>query len=280
MPPNGKSILMDHVQRKARVSEVINQNPVSYVRLWALVQQTQVEPDLYLLCHDEPDFSEIWQKIWISLGEKISPDRELFYGQSKINGFELVLGALYYLHSMECGSPAEAEEFIRIARAHHSIHAEQQVINALFQRIDASNGRSENADTFFGQTTDRLSEIEKKLKEAIDSVKLYVRFYGSYAFMMLADLYVAYAQFSFDHPEFVVTTQPSLCLAVAKRCCKEARQYLDNSREAIFNASGGRGLKTSTRFGFSDPTDFEKMIFTLKEQSKQTAENRKPSPTN
>jgi hypothetical protein len=270
-PTTNVPTITNHEQYTTQVNEVINQSQVSYPSLWTLIQKAQLEQVLYQICRDAPAFSDAWQKIWISLGQKISPTQESFYRQSKINGFELVVGAVYYIESKKCNLPAQAAEYIRVARAHHSIHAEQHYISTLFEQINSIDRRG--MGTLFSPV-DQLSESEKNLKAAIESVKSYLPLYGSYAYMMLADLYIAYAQFSIDHSTFLVEKAPKLCLEVAKKCCGDADQWLNDSQEAIFNASGGKGLATSTRFGISTPADFLPLILSVKEKFLVEAERQ------
>ena len=73
--------------------------------------------------------------------------------------------------------------------------------------------------------------------------------------MMLADTYIEYAQFTIKDSE---TTQK--CQQAALKSLSFAEQHMKSSEFSIWNASLGRGLKSSNRYGIADPEEARVII--------------------
>ena len=74
--------------------------------------------------------------------------------------------------------------------------------------------------------------------------------------MMLTEAYIEYAQINMKNDQ--ETTQK--CLDAALKSLQFAGNNMEKSEFAIWNASLGRGLKSSNRYEIVDPDEAKKMI--------------------
>jgi hypothetical protein len=240
---NEKKLLNDLEKNKFDEKDYFNKLRENF-NFESFLKIMHVSPIFRKYC-ERKENSELWSQLYHSIGILISQDQEnqiTFNVSEDDNNLELLLGACYFMKSKQVVEQSNINFsydeilFLKEAIKHKSIHALQRYVKNLYHKVHDETTSSD----------DRL----KILEEIICSSKQFLEYYGSYAYMMVAEAYYCYSLIAFSKHDFYVA---KIALTTAIKSCEFADQYHNDSQSAIFNASLGEGLKKSNSLNYSDP---------------------------
>lgn len=194
------------------------------------------------------EFNRLWQDLYCASPVWLDKDFEYFHPHHEGSHFDLLSGFYLFVKSREAKRQASSTTdlenyFLSKAADCFSIHAFQKQMKSILCQC------RENSIP--------VADQQALLLDSISRCKMFLPYYGSYAYLMLADIYFAYAQtfLKQGNLEKMYTILESI-----KRCADLASQYLGVSFASIFNSSLGRGLKKSNSFEIEHPEEIKSKL--------------------
>jgi hypothetical protein len=214
-----------------------NEEFISFV-----IKVANVNKEFEIMCK-KPEYDGLWGEQYRLVGYKLTYDLEKCVNllPHKSNNFDLLRGIYFYMESQkvrdELKSCFSSQEilFLEEAMKYKSVHATQEY----------------NYYLFFEALENSFLSIPEKtslLDQAIKNCKMILASYGSYAYMMLAEAYVRFAELSQKNSNFQNKT---MAIEAAKKSINFAKTKYEMSLGVIFNASLGRGIEKSNSFSLN-----------------------------
>jgi hypothetical protein len=213
-------------------------------KLLALITEASANPELEQLCKDA-SYDNPWNTIYNEIAAYFTNEKNsseeisltITYEQPGIPCFDLMRGIYFFYQSQTQKIHNDAKEEKTIDRLsllekaiqYRSIHAMQYHHEVCYQEIETD---TTNAPILF--------------KEIIQNCNSILPFYGSFAYVMLAEAYCRYAYWSSKNNDLTAATTH---FQSARTCCNYAEKYFTASKFSIHNASFGKGLKASNSLG-------------------------------
>ena len=221
-----------------------------------IVKLAMNNPEFFNVCL-LPELADDWTKLWSTYGVVITDNEAMeLYDQCSSNKFHLFLGIYFYDKALEISKLMKKDfsfremSFLQIAISFDSIHAYQRLLSQLYMKVDIN------------QNTYSISDSMLLKKAIFDVKKRFLSEYKSYAYLMLVELYVRYAQCLQDDTEKSAILTHKLT-ALAFEACERAKKLLPFSKDAIFNASLGGDLGKSNSLGLTDFEEIKKCLKTF-----------------
>lgn len=208
------------------------------------IRMAETTPEFENFCSTNEGLKDHWGSLWTSYGFVLSPQHHkiVFHPQPKLNNFNLVRGAYYFLQALLEDQKnlytASSLDLLKKAIKYGSIHAMQRYNQYLYKKDDLD---------------------EEDFREIIKNNQSIVCSYGSFSYMMLAE---AYYQFTLWHLKQGHLQKANTVSLMALQCCDLAQSILDKSTLATENASIGEGLKASNSEQLSSPESLKEYMVT------------------
>lgn len=188
------------------------------------------------------EYNGLWETLSAKVMLELDDSKGVFnrnYSIQDMAQFDLFRGLYYYCLSAkvhnECKEDSLSErKLLDKARNFNSIHATQRYYEICYNEI---------ADD---------SNPERIFRKMILDCRQMCKWYGSYAYMMMAEVYVQYANFM-SHQDNRNDNEIEKILSSALKCCEYASLYLEASEASIRFASLNTGLGKSNSMGIDSP---------------------------
>lgn len=215
----------------SKVQELVDKNRFDFI-----VKLSCMDKQFRDICLNST-FNSVWLSAWSTFGVIITGDSQrAFFAQPCKNFFDLFVGVYFYHKALtlckNTGSLME-KDYLLIAIKYGSIHALQRYIFSVYERLD-----DERPNT---------TVAEKQIHEFITTIKAFLPFYTSYAYLMLAE---AYTRYGMVKPEAAAIARQS-----ALKACEQAKKLYKAHDPVVFNASLGLGLAASNTMNYASPED-------------------------
>lgn len=184
----------------------------------------------------------IWRQRWIAYGTLLMPEGTSFANYETTNEFDRFRGIYFFYQAYQIAKRQQGRfsdneiPFLKNAIKYNSIHAILRYSHHRYQLFDSKSLS--------------VSEYQDDLLTTIRCCRKLTDNYGSFAYLMLAEAYFRMCKISIEEKN-IPGIEKNCSAAVA--CCDYANQVLDESRDAILNASLGQGLVCSNTLGFISP---------------------------
>lgn len=213
-----------------------------------IIKMAQQDDKFAAYCQKE-QFSEYWIGIWCLDVNNYYPELNFYFlPQTQIPSFDLLRGWFFYKEALNTAKKLNKEflytelEYLKIAISYNSVHAIQRYNQHCYNLIDI------NTDD---------EKIEALYKTIIQNCKKITASYGSYAYCMLAEACARYGNWLIQQDH---TDRGNLAFEAMETYCNKAQKFLKDSKDVIYNASFGDGLRASNTLKIADPMEFKEAL--------------------
>ncbi|RMX19126.1 hypothetical protein EAS68_06730 [Legionella jordanis] len=220
------------------------------------------DDDFRKLCKNQI-FSNEWLKLWSTYGIILTNDPgNALYSQEIPHPFDLLLGIFFYHKAIEVSRYYEKDftnmelTYLEEAIRYESIHAQKRLNFYWYEQFQ------------FGNMEKVL--IKEKFLVLIAQIKK-LHYYGSYAYVMLAEAFLRFADFLKNDSQL-----KKKCLNAALEACQHAEAEAENSDKLLFNASLGRGLGHSNSYNFESYEQIRQFISSFNRSSSAESHSSRP----
>lgn len=230
-----RNLLMNYLSRIETKDPLLKEEVINTQDLWTIVKLAEAAP--------------VFAKFCKTLNWQARILREFRFSHDRINSFDLLRGEIFFGMALDAAEKEDKTDFmpyLKKAVAYSSIHAIQRYHEYLYQYINASKTTRDNM-------ADKLSWLTEIKKNCVRMIECY----GSYAYMMLAEVCFQFAE---CYHETAETQRSEETYQAALNACDFAEKHLKESQPSIFQASYGEGLGFSNRFGIATPAAFKERI--------------------
>jgi hypothetical protein len=211
-----------------------------------IIKIAEIDKEFLLFCKQDI-LREHWERIWCSYGLILSR-KTPFFVHPEFCQFDLVRGVFFYHQAQKARNQTTIPflfteiEFLKKSKTYQSIHGIQAYHRFLYNECEQN------------QNTDKVKAFFEEIIQ--DSANLVI-FYGSYAYLMLAEAYYRYANWHLTYGDEDAANYYYDSAIVA---CNYSEQCISESYYSIHNASLGLGLKASNSFGTETPQEMRNFI--------------------
>jgi hypothetical protein len=248
------NIVEIEVLKKFQNNALSDEYIFSPINLNSIINLAEKDSSFAVYCKNKK-FDKHWEQMWCITAELFIQSEmgnviDLnFYPLNKISPFDLVRGihCCYqgYLEARKINKNLSYTELMFLEKGifHGSVHAVQRYNQYWYKKISESDDE------------DYIENIYNTV--ILENCHKITETYGSYAYLMLAEGFANYAKWLNSIQKF---EQAYSALNSALEYCDLAKNVIKQSKNAIYHASFGEGLKSSNSLDMSDPKEFKKAI--------------------
>ncbi len=211
-----------------------------------ILKLVEIDPDFKKFCQEE-QFNSHWTMLWQAHAPKLREGCQAFDDYPCQSPFLRFCGVHFFYISAEIAKHLKKDfteheiKYLKRALQCSSIHALRRYTTYLYNHYESKS--DENYLT-------QLKYIKKKCEKLVDN-------YGSFAYLMLAEIYIRLCRLAISK-EDIAAAHPFYLSALT--CCDYADSILQQSKASISNASLGQGLEMSNSLHIASPAKAKEYI--------------------